>query len=86
MASRVLWNVECGAARSDGQRCHAWSIRGGFVCRCHGGATSQARGLAAERLKHAKYLNQHYPGWQAEPEKWWHLLTPGRSWHGPRPY
>ena len=50
MATRTLWNVSCTGHRRDGSPCRAWSIRGGYVCHSHGGATRQARRLAAYRL------------------------------------
>jgi hypothetical protein len=50
MARRTLWNVPCTGHHRDGSPCRAWSIRGGYVCRFHGGATRQARRLAAYRL------------------------------------
>jgi hypothetical protein len=50
MARRTLWNVPCTGHHRDGSPCRAWSIRGGYVCRSHGGATRQARRLAAYRL------------------------------------
>ena len=82
MANRVLWNVRCTAHHRDGTPCRAWSIRGGFVCRSHGGAISHVRGMANQRLAMAKILNRDYPGWQSEPGKWAYLFTPGRSWRG----
>jgi hypothetical protein len=50
MARRTLWNVPCTGHHRDGSPCRAWSIRGWYVCRSHGGATRQARRLAAYRL------------------------------------
>jgi hypothetical protein len=48
---RQPWRVRCGAHRStDGQRCTAWAIRGGYVCVKHGGRAPQVRGEAEFRL------------------------------------
>jgi hypothetical protein len=84
--ARVRWSVRCTTTRSrDGQPCAAWSVRGGFVCRCHGGSVPRVRALADQRLPYAKLLDRDVPDWRDDLEKWRHLLTPGRSWHGPRP-
>jgi hypothetical protein len=54
--ARQLWNVPCTAHRStDGLPCEAWSMRGSYVCRCHGGATIAARGMAEVRLAREKF-------------------------------
>ena len=37
--SRRSWAEHCTAHRTDGSACHAWAIRGGYLCRMHGGAT-----------------------------------------------
>lgn len=58
MPHRQLWNVRCTAHRSDGQPCGAWSIRGGYVCRVHGGRAPQVRAAAEWRLWHAKVWGQ----------------------------
>ena len=50
MARRTLWNVPCTGHHRDGSPCRALSIRGGVRLRSHGGATRQARRLAAYRL------------------------------------
>lgn len=55
MANRMLWNVPCGAHRTDGQPCRAWSMRGSFTCRCHGSATKAAREWAQFRLAMTKF-------------------------------
>jgi hypothetical protein len=65
--------------------CTQWSRRGSWTCHWHLGATSQNLRLAAERLPYAKLLDRDVPDWRDDLEKWRHLLTPGRSWHGPRP-
>jgi hypothetical protein len=54
MPGRQLWNVRCTAHRSNGQPCRAWSIRGGFVCRVHGGAIGRVRAQAEFRLWQAR--------------------------------
>lgn len=40
----------CTANRSNGESCKAQAIRGGNVCRVHGGSAPQVREKAAERL------------------------------------
>lgn len=40
----------CTAHRSDGKRCNAYAIRGGTICRVHGGSAPQVRAKARERL------------------------------------
>ncbi len=47
-------SVLCGATRKDGQRCRAWAISGGWVCRMHGGAAPAVRGAALERLAQSR--------------------------------
>ncbi len=47
---RQLWNVPCGAHRTDGTPCRAWAMRGQYTCWAHGGATPQARAWAEARL------------------------------------
>lgn len=41
----------CTAHRTNGTPCRAWAIRGGRVCVVHGGAASQVKAAAAERLR-----------------------------------
>lgn len=50
----------CRARRKDGQPCRCWAIRGGYVCRVHGGAAPQVRRKAAERLLSAKIYREMY--------------------------
>lgn len=40
----------CGATNRAGEPCGLYAIRGGNVCRFHGGASSQARAAAERRL------------------------------------
>lgn len=40
----------CKAKRTNGQPCKAQAIKGGRVCRTHGGAAPQVREAARERL------------------------------------
>jgi len=40
----------CTARRQDGKPCGRWAIRGGNVCRVHGGAAPQVLARARERL------------------------------------
>jgi hypothetical protein len=44
------WTRICKAHRTDGQPCAAPAIRGGVVCRFHGGSTRHVREAARERL------------------------------------
>ena len=53
---------KCRARRTDGQPCGCWAIRGGFVCRVHGGAAPQVRAKANVRLESAKI----YRRWVAD--------------------
>lgn len=48
----------CRARRRDGGRCKCWAIRGGFVCRMHGGAAPQVRAKARTRGEAAKLYRQ----------------------------
>lgn len=49
------WGVQCQALRrSDKVRCRNWAIRGGYVCRKHGGALPPVRASATARLKSLK--------------------------------
>ncbi len=43
--------MQCTATRVDGKRCTASAIRGGLVCRMHGGAAPQIRAKAAVRAE-----------------------------------
>lgn len=45
--------MNCTAHRQDGHPCKAQSIRGGTVCRVHGGAAPQVRQAANLRLLQA---------------------------------
>lgn len=47
---RIRWGERCRAHRSDGTPCGAWAIRGGYVCRMHGGSAPQVRSAAHMRL------------------------------------
>lgn len=44
----------CSATRRDGRPCRAWAIRGGRVCRMHGGGAPQVRAAAERRTVEAK--------------------------------
>jgi len=48
--SRTPWAQPCSAHRRDGWPCGAYAIRGGGVCRMHGGAAPQVRHAAQRRL------------------------------------
>jgi len=49
---------QCTAmAKSTGKRCRCPAIPGGTVCRFHGGAASQVKRKAAERLREARDLS-----------------------------
>ncbi len=51
---RQLWNVRCGAHRTNGEPCGAWAMRGQYTCWAHGGASSQARVGGEFRLWHER--------------------------------
>lgn len=42
--------MNCSAHRQDGEPCQAKAIRGGTVCRVHGGSAPQVRAAAMRRL------------------------------------
>jgi hypothetical protein len=48
----------CKAHRRDGRPCRCWAIRGGFVCRVHGGAAPQVRAKARARLESARIYRE----------------------------
>lgn len=41
----------CGKHTRSGRDCHNWAIRGGTVCRMHGGAAPQVKAKAEDRLR-----------------------------------
>ncbi len=45
--------MKCTAHRQDGKNCKAQAIRGGSVCRVHGGSAPQVRQAATRRLLEA---------------------------------
>ena len=52
----------CRARRTDGQPCGCWAIRGGYVCRVHGGAAPQVRAKADARLVAAQVCREFARG------------------------
>jgi hypothetical protein len=42
--------MQCKAKRRDGNRCNSDAIKGGTVCRMHGGGAPQVRDAAKQRL------------------------------------
>lgn len=48
----------CRVRRTDGQPCGGWAIRGGYVCRVHGGAAPQVRAKANIRLESARIYRE----------------------------
>lgn len=46
--------MKCTAHRTDGAPCQSWAIKGGTVCRSHGGSAPQVRRAATERLQEAR--------------------------------
>jgi len=65
--SRIPWAVSCKATRRDGTPCGAYAIRGGTVCRMHGGAAPQVKEAAARRLFEDR-LARHAARWDAMHE------------------
>ncbi|WP_131802460.1 hypothetical protein [Parafrankia soli] len=71
---RVRWAVPCRAHRTDGSPCRAYAIRGGRVCRAHGGASPNARQVANTRMilddfhrafdREAKTLGERKTAWR----------------------
>jgi hypothetical protein len=48
---KVPWAVRCRAHHKyGGKPCRAWAMRGGYVCRMHGGSLVRTRAKALERL------------------------------------
>lgn len=45
--------TRCTARRKSGAECKNWAIRGGFVCRMHGGGAPQVKKKAAQRIAEA---------------------------------
>ncbi len=43
--------VRCSAHKKSGEQCKKWAIRGGTVCRFHGGAAGQVKRKAAARIE-----------------------------------
>jgi hypothetical protein len=58
MTRKPDWSVRCTATRRNGEPCRSWAIRGGNVCRKHGGGAPQVRAKANRRLR-AKELATH---------------------------
>ena len=48
----------CSAKRKNGRPCRNWAIRGGFVCRVHGGAAPQVRAKARARVESARIYRE----------------------------
>ena len=49
------WRVQCvHTARSTGERCRRWAIRGSTVCLKHGGNAEHIKKKAAERIENLK--------------------------------
>ena len=42
--------MKCTARRTNGEPCNAWAIKGGTVCRSHGGSIKHVRDAANRRL------------------------------------
>ena len=63
----MKWDERCSALRRDGQPCRAPAIKGGFVCRIHGGSTQQAQ-FAAERRRLQMAILDAIEAWHAAKE------------------
>ena len=48
------WGRRCTATNRQGARCGRWAIRGGTVCKAHGGGSPQVKRRAEERLQAAQ--------------------------------
>jgi hypothetical protein len=55
---RQPWSVPCGAHRTNGQPCGAWSVRGAFVCATHGGRAPQVQAWTEFRLWRDRFWTQ----------------------------
>lgn len=45
---------QCKAKKKNGEQCQAWAIRGGTVCRVHGGMAPAVQRKAQERIEKAR--------------------------------
>ena len=50
MGNRMRVDTRCSARRKNGSVCRNYAIRGGNVCRIHGGGAPQVRRRAQERI------------------------------------
>src|SRR5512144_1418891 len=50
MTNRMRVETRCSARRKNGAVCRNYAIRGGSVCRMHGGGAPQVRRRAQERI------------------------------------
>jgi hypothetical protein len=50
--------MPCGAHRTNGQPCGAWSVRGAFVCATHGGRAPQVQAWTEFRLWRDRFWMQ----------------------------
>lgn len=49
-----MTGLRCSAKTSSGRSCSNWAIRGGTVCKVHGGSAPQVRAAANRRLERAR--------------------------------
>ncbi|MCO4239569.1 hypothetical protein NG702_19530 [Pseudarthrobacter sp. MDT3-28] len=49
----IQLQTRCTARRKSGTECKNWAIRGGYVCRMHGGGAPQVKKKAAQRIAEA---------------------------------
>jgi hypothetical protein len=70
---RVRQARRCSAHRRDGEPCRNWAIRGGTVCRMHGGAAKQVRHQARVRAIEGPLriaVDKAFARWRREVEDW----------------
>jgi hypothetical protein len=85
MRHSIRWAVTCTSRRTNGEPCHRWARRGGFLCHNHFGSTEAALNLAAYRLPLAPVLDKQHPNWRNNPQLARYWTTPSQSWRGPKP-
>lgn len=64
---RIHWAVQCHGHRGNGEPCRAWAVRGGYVCKVHGGSLVRTQRAAEVRLAQLavhRAFDQAWAKWQ----------------------